>query len=278
MMAVQARLDWLRLTRAAKTHDQFSRRNPADVVDYSSLQVGKMIAAETTIGLLVANKSAPVGLGNPTGEAGLRRRKARIQCDHASVRRHALRQQAKQVFGYGIIHMVNDPHQHDRVEGLKLGYMSQRKMLAEKTARGRSNAALHIRYSLARYRSPRNRPRAYNPGYSRARSRYPVHALPFEASGNPQGRSASGGLRPACVASGYRQVASARNHGDGQVSLKRPRLYVNGLPAACRYFRIRDRLEGDAIAKVVFRLSHLVHGLGVLRDPLVPLFAPSGQA
>jgi hypothetical protein len=132
-MAVQARLDWLRLTRAAKTHDQLSRRNPADVVDYSSLQVGKMIAAETTIGLLVANKSAPVGLGNPTGEAGLRRRKAWIECDHASVRRHALRQQAKQVFGYGIIHMVNDPHQHDRVEGLKLGYMSQRKMFAEKT-------------------------------------------------------------------------------------------------------------------------------------------------
>ena len=33
MMAVQARLDWLRLTRAAKTHDQLSRRNPADVAD-----------------------------------------------------------------------------------------------------------------------------------------------------------------------------------------------------------------------------------------------------
>ena len=46
-----------------------------------------------------------------------------------------LRQQAKQIFGHGIIHMMNDPDQHDRVEWLELRHMSLRKMLAEKTAR-----------------------------------------------------------------------------------------------------------------------------------------------
>ena len=44
-----------------------------------------------------------------------------------------------------------------------------------------------------------------------------------------------------------------------QVSLMGPLPHVKGLPAACRYFRVRDGLERNAIAKVVFRLSHSRH-------------------
>ena len=76
-----------------------------------------MIAAETAIGPLITNEPATVGLGNPTGDAGLRGSEAWIECHYTPVWRQAPRQQAEQIFGHDVIHMMNDPEQHDRVEG-----------------------------------------------------------------------------------------------------------------------------------------------------------------
>ena len=100
-----------------KPHDQLRRWNSADITDETALHIGKLIPAQTPIGLFVANEPSTVGLGDPTGDAGLRGGKARIECHYTPIWRQAPRQQAEQIFGHDVIHMMNDPEQHDRVEG-----------------------------------------------------------------------------------------------------------------------------------------------------------------